>query len=651
MSNAPSFSPGDWQAQRLPDDAQAPRGLPVSNSAELQRILDLPRRPQVTEGSPTAHALVQLMMQKYSRGARQCRCKEIDERRPCITSLMWIQAWMLYEIEAYGGLIAQVAVGAGKTLVGCLAPLAFRDCRLALLLVPPTLVKQLITEYQMVGEHFHVPNISVHTAGRKTWSAKGRDGAPTLHVLPYSGLSSIENSQWIENLRPDVIIADEVDALKSLSSARTLRLLRYVQEHESTTRFCGWTGSLTDNSIAEVAHLSAMALRRGSPLPTKRPVIDEWSQCLDAVPYPCTPGALIRFLEPNEGINKLRTAFRRRLAETPGFIIVGGKQTVIGTGGHEVGLKVVERAAPPLPDIIREALKKVRDNARPDTLDPNAVDGVEDDILHDPLEQAKCAREVACGFFYRWVFPRGEPRALISEWYRLRKEWNSELRHKILRGEAQLDSAGLCEEAARRAHGDLPSDPNLPDWEADSWPAWRDIQDKVQPQPEAVRLHPFLAEDTAAWGTENTGIIWYANVEFAQWVAELSGLPVHGGGPGAEEAILKERGDRSIIASIKSHGRGRDRLQYVFHHQLLAQMLASSRGAEQLLGRLVRRGQKQKTVITEAYLHTSEVRGAFEQMLLRAQYVEELMGAGQKILEGWKGDLPSMGVSDDGDLY
>jgi len=69
-------------------------------------------------------------------------------------------------------------------------------------------------------------------------------------------------------------------------------------------------------------------------------------------------------------------------------------------------------------------------------------------------------------------------------------------------------------------------------------------------------------------------------VAIAQWLAELSGLPIYEGGKKAGEAIIKENGSRSIIASLKSHGRGRDRLQFSFCHQLVAQMFASSKIGE-----------------------------------------------------------------------
>jgi hypothetical protein len=630
-----------------------PRGLPVGTSPDLARVLALPRRPPVRAGTATAEALVEIGMRRYGLGPRACACRDIDPERaraadlegrsPCVSRLLWLQAWMLHEITLANGLIANAAVGGGKGLVNILAPLALRlpgDHPLCLLLVPPSLLDQITTEYQLYAEHFRVPGLVVHLPGKQTWQRAPRDGEPMLHVVGYSKVSGIDNSDLIERLRPDAIIADECDSLGNLDSARCLRFGRFMMENEHVL-FCGWTGSLTDRKLLEFAHLSAFALGDNSPLPLDREVTEEWGRCIDDSPTPCPPGALARMLEPGEHPSQIRTAFRRRLAETPGFILVEGKQTISNSAG-EVELVVREKDPPEIPQLVLDALDKVRDFVRPDTLGGSD----QDEILVDPLEQARCAREVATGVFYRWIFPRGEKREVIQEWYEARKAWNSELRRKMLRGEVHLDSPKLCENAARRAWGDAPKDPNLPEWKAENWPRWRDVEPLVEPKTQAVRLHPFLAEDAARWGMENTGqgqsgIIWYTMVELAQWIAELSGytLPVHGGGPGAGKAIAREDGSRSIIASIKSHGRGRDRLQYSFARQLMVNMPSSDRVITQLLGRLHRRGQPNAVVDTEAYLHTDELRAALRQALRRGRYVQEITGEERKLLSAWTGDV------------
>lgn len=590
-------------------------------------------------------------MRKYSRGPRQCRCLEIRPPVPgkpppkCIERLLWVQAWMLHEITTTNGLLGAVPVGGGKTLVNCLSPLALRDAPVCLLMLPASVIEQFITDYQLIAEHFHVPGVVVHLPGRKTWSRapeRRADGtwAPVLHTITYNKLSDTENSAWIEQLQPNAIICDEVDAISDRNSSRTMRVLRYFSQYHATTRFVGYTGSLSDSSVTEYAHLAYMALREGSPLPVAKDVVDEWGRALDAVPNPVPAGALKRFLEPHEpddDINVLRRAFRRRLAETPGFVLVEGTTEVVTPSGARVELSIRERVIQSIPPKVEEALAKVRSGFRPDTM----AGSMDDEVIVDPLEQARCAREVASGMFYRWVFLpiNGVPQRIddIKEWYAARKLWNHELRAKMLRGELNLDSAKLCENAARRYWGELPPNPELPVWKAENWPRWARIKDVVKPSTEAVRLDPFLVDDAIAWGRENNGIIWYVLREWAQWAAERSGYPVYG--PGSAKSIIKERGDRPILASIQSHGRGRDKLQFAFSSQLFTTIPSSIRRWQQALGRLERRGQTASEVRTEIYLHTHELKESLASAVRRGEYVQDTLGEGQKLLKALDDDI------------
>lgn len=639
---APSFSPPAWHGKTMDQMLAMPRGMPVSNSAELTRIINLQRRAVVEKDTPTAAALVELEMAKYSKGvpAGQCRCGEIDPRiaqgkRKCLVRLKWEQAWAMHEMRVVGGLIAAAPVGLGKTFLDIGAALALKDCPLVLLLIPSTLRRQIIMDYQLIAEHWHVPGFVVHLPGRQTWRREPErlpngQMAPTVHVVPYTFISNEKHSQWIESLRPSAIVCDEVDALADIESSRTMRVMRYFEQYWETTKFCGWTGSLTDNSVKEFAHLFALALRHRSPLPVEREVIDEWSRCLDAVPQPCPPGALKRLLEPGEPQSQIRQAFHRRIAQTPGIIMIGGRQIIMTDAGDVVENDIREKVAPAIPPLVQEALRKARGNLRPDSL----VSEDDDEILLDPLEQARVVRQVATGVFYRWKWD-GIPRPLARRWLAARKAWHSELRYKMLRGEAQLDSPKLCTDAARRAYGELPRSPNLPEWRAEHYLAWRDIKDQCNPKTEAKWIDEFLVRDAADWALSNRGIIWYGMVEFAQRLGQLTGLPVFG--ENSAKALSEVTGEETVIASIKSHGRGTNGLQFVYDAQNVINTFASARMYQQVLGRLCRDGQQSSTVSMEVYLHTSELRSTFEQAITRAKYVKDVTKEEQMLLLGWKG--------------
>lgn len=630
-------------------------GAPIGPSDDLDRVVALPRREPLDLKSELAQAYVEYEMAKYSLHNENCECGKIDKRiakgkRKCIKRLKPEQAWMLYEMRLARGLIAQAGVGIGKTLVSILAPLALelKENQVAVLLIPVSLVKQIQLDYQLIAQHFRVPAMTVHMAGNQSKSFRA-EGVPTLHVVPYSLISQTENSDKFEQLQPAAIIADECDALKDRTAGRTIRFLRYFSGNSrmtkeqriarlNGTRFCGWTGSLTDSSITEYQHLALLALRAGSPLPMSKKTTAEWAGCLDAVPNPAPEGELRRLCEDNE---TAREGFRRRQRETLGFIIIGAGRVKVAGSEKLVELTIQERKPPPVPKKVMDALKMVRKGVRPDTM----VGSPKDEILVDKLQIAKCAVEVACGMFYRWKFPpiRGVPqkREHILKWYEARKEWNSELRERILRGDEFMDTAKSCENAAARAWGDLPQDVNRPIWRASTWPAWRDIKNTVVWEEEACWLDDWLARDAVAWGRENIGIIWYLNSEFAKKVWELSGppgqrYPLHAGGAKAEERIMAELGDRTIIASLKSHGRGRNGLQYCFNKQLITQTLASGANYEQLFGRMERDGQTQEVVETFIYLHTEELKRSFRQALRKSEYVTDTLVSEQlKLTRGW----------------
>lgn len=625
----PNFAPAAWQS-RAPDDSWTFKP-PVADSPELRRVVAIPRRPQLESGSMRAAAMVEMISARYSNGVAAgagCRCKA-ELHRDCITRLRLTQAWALYEIGIGSGMLGPIGVGHGKTILDLLSPLALRDCKVAVLLVPPGLVTQLVAEYLLLAEHFRVPSLVVHG---KDWSSLV-DGAPTLHVFPYSRLSRPEATTFLELMRPDAIIADEVHKLRHADTATTARVLRYFTAHPET-RFCGWSGSITDSSIKDYAHLSALALRDSSPLPMDPQVIEDWARAIDPSDYPAPMGALEMLCEPGESMH---SGFHRRLVETPGVIATTEPAV-------DCELFVGELDAPEVPAEVEEAL----DVLRADWMRPDGEEMVE------PLELARCAWQLACGFYYRWIFPRGERVSEIETWKLARKAWRKELRALLRTRREHLDSPHLCKLAAirawempehecpRRDGGQAPvwyrKADGLPLWRSETWPAWREIKDTVQHETEAVRMHPFLAEHAADWGLRERGVIWYQHGAFGSWVAELSGLPLHGGGPQAGPRIAAEKGDRSIVASIKSHGTGRDGLQRLFCTQLVANPPSSATDWEQLLGRLHRIGQLAPRVDAWFYRHTPELAAHVDQALKRAIYVQGTLGSAQKLRVGI-GDL------------
>lgn len=612
----------------------------VAGSSDLERILKLPRRPQVdlggeklSDGTVTppslqALAMVQLVGDRLRRPDRPkgwrgpCKCASFN--RDCILELLPAQAWALYEAPLVGGLLAVLATGSGKTAVGFLMVMAMwladPSCNLAMGLLPSTLVEQLVNEYKLWREHWLVPNLLWHET-----KCAGPNGSrferdwPTLHVVPYSIVSREDRATLIKDVAPKFIYADEMQRLARVDSARTSRFVRAYSQAPST-KFCGWTGTPWDKEIEEVAHLMAFALRERSPLPLDSREVKIWGTALNPGENRADPGALLRMCEPGE---LLYAGFRRRLVETEG--VVATQEGAISTPHFIYG----RYPGPMGPELLKD-LKDLRE----DWLRPDGEQQV------DIFEQSKTLRELICGFFYRWIFPKiermpdGRPtpkaRAQVELWYARRKAWRRELRTKLEPREECLDSEKLCTDAAKRFHEEYVGP--LPVWESDTYLEWAEVENTVYHETEAVWVDDYLVNDALAWAREHRGVIWYEHVALGRRVAQLSGLPLHEGGPGAEARILAERGDRSLVVSIDSHGTGRDGLQRLFHEQLWTSPPSSGKLVEQLAARLHRVGQKSARVNTWINQHTPEFREAIKRAARRGQFAGETLCGSQKLL-------------------
>lgn len=602
----------------------ADRRRPVGTSPDLTRITALPRRDPPDLKGVEGAALVELAVRRWGRGSRACLCQVPKEkgglgRSYCIDKPFGVQAWAMHEASTISGLAGPITIGGGKTFCDIMLAMAVPGARQVVLLVPPKLREQLRREYLAVAEHWHVPSM-IDGSWRRIV-----EGRPIVHVIPYSVFSRPESSSLLERkYEPDLVIADEAHSLRSRQAARTARVLRYWRSRPET-RMCWLTGTAVSKSLEDALHLFALALGEGSPLPLDAAVGADWALAVDPSSWPAPPGALERFGTP------MREGLRRRIVETPGVVSSAGASV-------DTPLRVLEWVPPALPASVTEALDVLR----------NKMERPDGQKFVDDMEVARCALELSAGFYYRWRFPRGESKELIEEWFAARKEWGAELRDKVGARRAEMDSPHLCTEAARRAHGDAPMEESLPSWLADAWPRWRDVKDLVEPVTgDPVWVDDWLARAVAEWARSRRAVVWYQFGAFGRRVAELLGVPLQSGGPKADARILAERGDRSIVASLKSHGTGRDGLQFLFSECMFANPPSSGQTVEQVIGRLRRPGQRASEVVTWVPRHTAEVRKAVRNACERSEFIDSLLHPGQSLASS--GFLPSdpCGADDD----
>ena len=581
----------------------------ATDSDDLQRIMALPRRQPPDEEAQARMAEVVTALLRRDNHA--CKCAELRPwaKKPCITKLMPVQGWYLHEAAQAGGILGHIVAGGGKTgidiLLSMVLPWSDEDLEQgaarAVLLIPPSLRAQFRDDFLLWSQHFKVPNL----AGGSLPFVPGR---PTLDVLAYSQLSHESCATWLKANKPRVVIADEGHNLKDKNSVRTGRFLRHFIEADDVALFVH-SGTLTTRSPDDYGHLSALSLRDGSPVPLDTGTLSDWCNVLAPSRGPPAPiGALRHLCNPGESV---RSGFRRRLVETLG---------VITTADAQIATRLVIKGRSPgaVPASVQLALEELRQRqARPD--------GEE---LIDSMAVATCARQLAAGFFYRWKYPRGEPESLILEWFRRRQAWHRALRDRLEHRVDLLDSPGLLKDAARRAAEGYEGD--LPQWASPAFAPWQEIEPQVLPEQDTVWVDDFLAQDALRWAEEAPGVIWYEHTAWGRKVAELGKLPFYGGGDEASELIKTETGQRSIVASIKAHGTGKN-LQ-MFSRALIGNPPSDAGVWEQLLARHHRTGQDAPTVEFFVYRHTQEMRDAFDSALELAAYCQETTGKAERLL-------------------
>lgn len=536
----------------------------VQATPEFYRVRDLPRRPQACPPE-----LVELLTAalRTTTGTQ---------------TLFPIQAFALAEAHDNNGLFAPIPVGGGKTLISILAPTlmhASRPVRCALNMTTSQLLPQLQGDVDEARKHWRFD----HGAFR---------------AISYDMLSQAKNATFLDNLQPDLLILDEAHALADPTSARTKRFLRYMRANPDT-RLIALSGTPMKKSLFDFWHLLKLALPHGCPLPLRWNEVTDWDSVLgnntrpDAIHR--SPGALLKLCAEGEDVRK---GYSRRLLETPG---------IVGSSVAAVDSELIIRERPlALPAEIRGILQTLRR----DYVTPWGEELENADALW------RIVRQLASGFYYKWVWPTGKPDV---EWLEARKQWHRDLRDILRKSWSGMDSPMLVANAVRLGKLDVRS----------YWP-WAAVMGRYRPTPprEAVWLSNHAVDDAAAWLDANPkGICWYESTAFGERLASRHHIPNYGPGAKASKAIRTER--RPICASIPAHGTGKN-LQH-YNASLLVFPPSSGKVMEQLLGRTHRPGQLSSRVAVDMYVPVEEIRDGLDRAKAQALAYQALYNSPQKI--------------------
>ena len=503
----------------------------VRRTLDFQRIAALPRRTSFPDYS---EALTEAL------------------KTPNGTEKLWQnQAWALCEMVERRGLLASLPVSAGKTLISLLAPVVLGAKR-PLLLIPANLrEKTLQISIPKWAKHF-----KLH---------------PELRVLSYEQLSQVKQAEYLQQLMPDLVIADECHRVRNKGSAVSRRVYRYYEEFPFTM-FVGLSGTTTKRSVRDYAPVLQLALGDHSPLPHRYTDLEDWADVLDEGvedDLRPDPGALLELCAPGETV---RQGYSRRLLETEGYVSAGGARDC------DASLRVTERHVV-VPQVVSDAFRKLRTTW--------CTPGGE--MITTALDFARHARELAYGFYYRWKWPND---VVDFEWLNARKEWKQFVRWAVKAsgsnavGGRHFDSELQVARACIAGHLD-----------ATAYNAWKAIRKRSNPETEAVWLSDSMIDEVMAWMRRGPGIVWVEHNAFADRLRTMAspGLDEFGkpmGDPkpgtfefacygGGENGISYETGRRPVAASVRAHGTGKD-LQ-MFSRALFVAVPTSGESAEQCL--------------------------------------------------------------------
>lgn len=530
------------------------------------------------------------------------------------------QAWGLTEAYRNKGLMMQAPVGTGKSLITYTIP-TLLDCARPLLLVPARMlqrtIKERIPEY---GRHWRI-----------------HDG---IKVISTESLQVAKNQELLWELMPTDIIIDEAQDFRNLHGAtRVNRLDKYLDEFPDT-RLYELSGSFFKNSINDYAHLYFWALPHSYCLPMSATERGEWCQALDVkVRRRIRPGALLRFLskkqriayeyhgehagriqtkeDEEKALDIVREGFQKRLASCAGVLIItddSAPDVSISIDGIFPG----SRRYPKAPEKIQDAFEKLRLFGE--------LPG--DEWVSDSMSVWRTAKELACGFYNRWLWKPEVDEDAREKWINARKEWKKFVRESIKKSRSTppLDSELLVWNAVQS--GKLPSDK----WEAYEQAGGDDFAPDVKP----VWLSDYLVDWLAEEAIRKPQIIWVDHPALGKKIADKYGFTYYGAG---DEGIEHEDGSISILASMTAQGKGSN-LQHAFGDNFIASTCAGGDKLEQVIGRTHRKGQKRDLVTCTFLFNCLELWESFNNAKAEARFQKSLAGT-HKLLHADYAEFPT----------
>ncbi len=614
-------------------------GGATPEQVEMARICSLPLVGMPGEEDVEIFCFDNLLAEAFDRGER----------------LFPTQVAAVTAFQETGGGIFPIGVGWGKTGISIMcAEHAYRNrMRKILLMVPPQQISGLLKRHIPEWRRRVPISTPFHFLGGRGASARksiAESGAPGVYVYPYSLLSATDAMSLLEVIRPDVVIADEAHNLKNPKAARTKRLLHFLREQNPKPALVAMSGTITTKNIGEYHHLAVLALRERCPIPRQASLTFFWGQILNADAI--TPNGYAKaMMQPLLGwarssfpaeqfradqTESYRRAFRYRFTTAPG---------VVATGDEEIGVSLrlenIECSQPG-----GKLLELIED------VDERMVTPQGEPIDH-ALHCFKWRYELSAGFYNALVWPTEEelmknrrisqPEAELLLLKAKKHQAALQEYHRALRDFFKGSPPGLDTPREVGRSMSMHGDRHVGGLVYGLWRAVKDLDFEGRPErlSRPVRVDDFKIKQAIKWSEEfGSGLIWVYHQEMGTWAVEAlkeAGIDALHAPAGADDLIEDVgdygrggKGDRIVVASMASHGTGRN-LQ-AFQHQLFLQWPRSAQMAEQVLGRTHRNGQLADELVAHTLLTIEPDHVCRAASLNDAIYIQQTLGSRQKIL-------------------
>lgn len=559
----------------------------------------------------------------------------VFEDAPDDAALLDTQITALATLVETKKLAGFITTGAGKTLIMLLAMRALGLTR-GVALVRPDLIEQAVDEVERFAHAFAFDE--------------------RLHLLSYGVLQHHTHERRLWELRPQIILADEAHELGNTSSARWIRVRDYCKDFPETI-FVPMSGSLSTSSVRDYAHLLDIALGDQTPLPRDKAELAKWARCLDAesIPRRADMSSIAPLCDAFGGLpirkcdtlsawqDEVRGAYARRLASTPGVLI-------IDKASWPGAIILEEHRNPKLPEDVQDAIDHVLETG---TSPDGQIVFASDD------EAYKAISELVCGFWYKWVWPATIAPDERSSWRMARADWSRFVRHEIEeRGVAGYDSPWHVAGAVARQIKQNGGEPDLPieiayiDWLEWRGRLWARLEAAAytekgfrngsgnKPPTVPVWISEYLVDDCEAWLAENApAILWYRHRAFGA-LLEARGVAVY-------NTRKRRMGLSSILTRRGAHNAalpyacavGRN-LQAYQRMRTAGIPPANSKAWEQVLGRVARLGQQADEVRIHVDATNKWATRALERARKGAAFVLATQGMGQKLLDAERRIVP-----------